>query len=158
MYRQACLLKIIKSKFLVFINFREDSEEESCDVSDWQDTNERPRYTYKRTRRKVNFKLPKNEKDRTPAFFLSLYWGGEVFEILVEETNKNYRQKNGQRSNATGKSKWQDVTKEELKKFFGLVIAMGLVRKPQISDYWEVCALTGTPGFGKVSISTKCID
>ena len=45
---------------------------------------------------------------------------------------------------------WKPVTVAELKVFFGLLFAMGLVVKPDIKSYWSTNAVSGTPFFGKI--------
>ena len=45
---------------------------------------------------------------------------------------------------------WKDTNKEELKLFFALVVAMGLVVKPALEDYWSMDEVHQTPFFGSV--------
>ena len=45
---------------------------------------------------------------------------------------------------------WKDVTLEELKAFFGLNIAMGIVKLPEVRMYWQQKWLTNVPAFSQV--------
>ena len=45
---------------------------------------------------------------------------------------------------------WKDTNEDELKLFFALVIAMGLVVKPTLEDYWSLDEVLETPFFGTV--------
>jgi len=47
------------------------------------------------------------------------------------------------------------MTTEELRKFFGLTLLMGLVRKPFIATYWSQDPLYSAPIFGKI-MSRNC--
>lgn len=53
---------------------------------------------------------------------------------------------------------WKPVTKDEMSAFFGLVFAMGTVRKPTYSSYWETGSgdlITETPNFSQVMYRTR---
>lgn len=45
---------------------------------------------------------------------------------------------------------WKPTNDEELKLFFALVIAMGLVVKPKLEDYWTMDEVCETPFFGTI--------
>jgi len=36
---------------------------------------------------------------------------------------------------------WQDVTNEELQAFTGIIIAMGVIRLPEVDDYWSTICI-----------------
>ena len=59
---------------------------------------------------------------------------------------------NAQRKRAAGTDggAWNDVTLEELKAFFGLNIAMGIVKLPEAVMYWQQKWLTNVPSFCQV--------
>lgn len=40
---------------------------------------------------------------------------------------------------------WRDTNLDEMKKFFGLTVVMGLVPKPKLELYWSQCPETSTP-------------
>lgn len=45
--------------------------------------------------------------------------------------------------------KWRDITIPKMKKFLGLIIFMGQVRKDARDDYWSTDVFTSTPFFSK---------
>ena len=54
-----------------------------------------------------------------------------VLQIICHETNR-YHQQNTRNDNS-----WKDITPTEMTAFFGIKIAMGMVRLPEISNYWK---------------------
>ena len=50
---------------------------------------------------------------------------------------------------------WRDTDAEELKLLFALVVAMGLVVKPDLASYWSVDEILSTPFFGTVMIRNR---
>ena len=47
--------------------------------------------------------------------------------------------------------KWYNTDNSEMRAFLGMLLMMGLVKKPTIASYWETTnALTDTPGFRKI--------
>lgn len=49
--------------------------------------------------------------------------------------------------------RWKNVEKEEMKLFLGLTFLMGLIRKPELRDYWATEPLFVTPFFLSVGLS-----
>jgi len=43
--------------------------------------------------------------------------------------------------------KWSNITPEEMRKFLGVIILMGQVRKENIQDYWSTDLTNSTPIF-----------
>lgn len=62
-------------------------------------------------------------------------------------TNLNAHRK---RAAGTADEAWKDVTLEDLKAFFELNIAMGIVKLPEAKMYWLQKWLTNVPSFGQV--------
>ena len=54
-----------------------------------------------------------------------------ALQIIFHETNRYHQQ------NAPNDNYWKDVTPTEMIAFFGVNIVMGMVRLPEISDYWK---------------------
>ncbi|XP_046835606.1 uncharacterized protein LOC124431580 [Vespa crabro] len=52
-------------------------------------------------------------------------------------------------------AKFFNVTAVELKKWFGLIILMEIVKKPRIEDYWSTNPLLETPIFGKTMFHNR---
>ncbi|XP_025425482.1 piggyBac transposable element-derived protein 4-like [Sipha flava] len=75
----------------------------------------------------------------SPFTFFSLFFDEEIINLLVVETNKYANDKlsePGLSRNARLR-KWKDVDKTEIKKLFGIIMWMGLVKMPCISNYWS---------------------
>lgn len=88
------------------------------------------------------------EDPESVADVISLFFGRDLFEKITRETNK-YHSLNAHKYKVADKSSpWGcDVTVEELKQFFGLLIIMGQVRKKKIGDYWSTDPLIKTSIF-----------
>ncbi|XP_047360348.1 piggyBac transposable element-derived protein 4-like isoform X2 [Vespa velutina] len=80
---------------------------------------------------------------------VELYIGNDLFEYISNETNKYYSQNCNKRKLDKKNPKFVDVTALELRKWFGLVILMGIVKKARIDDYWSTNPLIDTPIFRK---------
>ncbi|CAK1590291.1 unnamed protein product [Parnassius mnemosyne] len=75
----------------------------------------------------------------TPADFYSLFVTDEIIEQMVINTNNYAQDLISNLSNLKPKSRlraWTPTTPEEMKKFLGVLLAMGLVRIPRLNDYW----------------------
>ena len=82
------------------------------------------------------------EKLSSKVFF-EQYFTDEVWQLLVDMTN----------ANAIGKnvSSWKNINVAEMKAFFGLLLAMGLLKLPKIKDYWrKINWLIHVSSFGEV--------
>ncbi|XP_063962609.1 piggyBac transposable element-derived protein 4-like [Lytechinus pictus] len=92
--------------------------------------------------------------DFTPVDFFYQFYPRSIFEHITEETNRYASQffdcpdpvLSGSRYNA-----WSDTDESEMRAFTALQIAMGLVKKPAVANYWEtISGVLATPGFGEV--------
>lgn len=74
-----------------------------------------------------------------PFDFFTLFFDDEVVNLLLVETNKYAQDKlNGPDiSNNSRINKWTDIDKDELDVFVGIVMWVGLVKMPSISQYWR---------------------
>ena len=68
-----------------------------------------------------------NPEHYTPLDFLFQLWPVSLCDLIVEETNRYGR----------GKSKWVDVSRDELLAFLGIVTLMGIKKLPRIRQYWS---------------------
>lgn len=85
-----------------------------------------------------------------PIDFFFLLLDVEFLQGIVQKTNA-YALELFCEPNITPKSRitnWKDITVEELKIFLGLLIDMGLNRKPNVQDYWQKTK-TFSPVYGK---------
>ncbi|XP_068618055.1 piggyBac transposable element-derived protein 4-like [Battus philenor] len=80
---------------------------------------------------------------------VELYIRNDIFEYISNETNKYYSQNCNTRKLDKKNAKFVDVTAPELRKWFGLAILMGTVKKARIDDYWSTNPLIDTPIFRK---------
>ena len=75
------------------------------------------------------------DKDaKAEEYFLQIF-SEAMLDHLVVETNNYARQSLA--NNQRRLDSWKEVSKDELKAFFGLCIVMGINRLPEISDYWK---------------------
>jgi len=71
----------------------------------------------------------------------------DLIQLLTERCNLFYGQ-NVQKLEVLPETlKWSNITPEELRKFEGLIILMGQVRKESIRDYWSTDPKVSTPIF-----------
>ncbi|XP_060872032.1 piggyBac transposable element-derived protein 4-like [Metopolophium dirhodum] len=78
--------------------------------------------------------------DSTVWDIFNLFLTNEIIDLIVEETNKNaqhFLSKN-RLTKSSRFSKWIPADQQEIKKFFGLMIWMGLVQMPTLEDYWSI--------------------
>ena len=76
-------------------------------------------------------------------FFLDLFLTEELFDNLIYWTNKRaekYMESEDTEPNAQLShmlARWHPVSKNELRKFFGILLCMRLNQKPEIRQYWS---------------------
>ncbi|KAF5281757.1 hypothetical protein FQR65_LT14552 [Abscondita terminalis] len=63
----------------------------------------------------------------------------DILDLIVRETNRNAQQTLNKRQHTRSSrlSSWVPTNTIEIKKFFGLLLWMGLVRHPTIESYWS---------------------
>lgn len=54
--------------------------------------------------------------------------------------------------------KWRNAKEDEVLAFIGVTIAIGIVRLPEMSDYWCRQLLIQTPWFGKICARNRYIE
>ena len=70
----------------------------------------------------------------------------EIIDLIVRETNR-YAEQYLQTYEIRRRSKfrqWKPTTNEEILKFFGIIIEMGLVRMSKLKYYWSSSQLYGS--------------
>lgn len=90
-----------------------------------------------------------NNPPKTQMDVLKLFIDDDFFKFLVIESNRYYYQNIDRLKSQTKGIKWKDITIPEMKKFVGLIIFMGLVRKDRRNEYWTTDPVLETPFFGK---------
>jgi len=73
--------------------------------------------------------------------------GDDLIQLLTEQSNL-YHSQNAEKWKVSPKRlRWSNITPEEMRKFLGLIILMGQVRKESIRDYWSTDPTISTPIF-----------
>lgn len=75
-----------------------------------------------------------------PIEYYRIFLDASIMQCMVDETNRNAQQVIMKAGNVTPNSRlnqWQDTDIDEMEKFIGLLIWMGLVKLPSIADYWS---------------------
>jgi len=87
----------------------------------------------------VNPDIIQTMADCSPYEFYKLFFDDDVLDFLIEETNRHASQSLVNRSVKTFSriKKWYPVDRTEMNNFLGIVMWMGLVQMPSLSDYWK---------------------
>jgi hypothetical protein len=74
-----------------------------------------------------------------PIHYFELFWGPEVWNILIENTNAYAQYKEARhKENQAGRSRWwKAITLYEMRIFIALLIYMGIVGTSNIQSYWN---------------------
>lgn len=85
---------------------------------------------------KFKFHVP---NDAQPIDFFEHYLTEDVIDLMVVETNRNANYVISKRrlSRKSRLKDWKNTNPEEMRKFIGVLLYMGLVPLPRISDYWS---------------------
>ncbi|XP_069819582.1 piggyBac transposable element-derived protein 4-like [Dendropsophus ebraccatus] len=84
----------------------------------------------------------------TEIDFFKLFFSEELISLMVVQTNLYAQQFLAQHpvsSFFSGSHSWTPVDAAEMTTFWGLLLHMGLVKKPRIRQYWSVDILYNTP-------------
>ncbi|XP_070546976.1 piggyBac transposable element-derived protein 4-like [Ptychodera flava] len=93
--------------------------------------------------------------DATPLSFVRFFLTDEVLDVTVTETNKYADQviqeklRDGGLQQHSRLRRWRPVNKDEMCVFLGVSIAMGILRKPDLDQYWSTNEILYTPFFPK---------
>lgn len=73
-----------------------------------------------------------------PSDIFSLFISDEIVDLIVEETNRYAQQCLSQNRSVKSRVRaWVDTNKVEMRKFFAVVLTMGLNRLPYLHMYWS---------------------
>lgn len=78
--------------------------------------------------------------DKSPVEFYSLLVTDTLLQKIVDCTNQFAIAKISNMHEATSGARvrrWSPTNLEEMKRFFGLILFMGLVKLPKLADYWS---------------------
>ncbi len=120
-------------------------ENDRIDVSKWKkEESEAVSYPYTMTAGPTM----RLDSDVTPGELFSTFFADDVWDLIVQETNRYAYANVGHTPHARP---WEDVTTPEMKAFVGLLIAMGVLHFPRLEMYWQVThPLLGTPGISSI--------
>ncbi|XP_069812926.1 piggyBac transposable element-derived protein 4-like [Dendropsophus ebraccatus] len=90
-----------------------------------------------------------------PYDFFHLFIGDQVLELIVQQTNLYARQVILQNPRSSYARAWVPTTVPEFKKFLGITLNMGLVKKPSVRSYWATNVTNATPVFAAVMNRTR---
>lgn len=90
----------------------------------------------------------------------TLFCGDELFEMIARETNDYAVQEINRalRKNLKSDKSWTCVTKDELKSYVALYIAMSQVKKPDIKMNWSKRKIIETPFYSTVMARDRFVD
>lgn len=79
------------------------------------------------------------DEDSGPIDYFKLFLTDEIIQLMVIETNRNAQQVFSSQRISRGSrfSSWEPITKDDMGKFMGLLLWMGLVKMPSLADYWS---------------------
>lgn len=72
--------------------------------------------------------------------FFIMYWPDHILDRICRNSNIHANLIDldvGDGETTNGRSRWKDITRNELKAWFGITVFMGLKRLLQIRDYWQ---------------------
>ena len=82
--------------------------------------------------------------DASPVDFYRLFVTGDVIKLMKSETNKYAQQKKKEKLRTTPQlpprsiyNQWTSVTEQDIVKFLAILIHMGIVKLPKLSDHWS---------------------
>ena len=84
---------------------------------------------------------------KSPLDYFLLFFTREMFSSLAEQTNMYQQQESAKKPSNV---QWVQTTVEELMAFFGIVIAMGIARLPDLEDYWRKDGIFHMPWFSSI--------
>ena len=80
---------------------------------------------------------PRTSSAKTPSEIFQLFFTTAILSCIVEQTKLF----------ASQKGKTLELCNQELMAFIGINIAMGMLRLPQVKDYWSTNKILATPWF-----------
>ena len=85
-----------------------------------------------------------------PGKYFDQFWTGEMWQQLVDETNRYANQERRRNPPPPSAPIWTPVATDETRAFVGLCFAMDILRLPSRNDYWRVSNWLLKTNFGTV--------
>ncbi|XP_056419226.1 piggyBac transposable element-derived protein 4-like [Hyla sarda] len=95
-----------------------------------------------------------NTDGLTEIDYFKYFFSDELVNLIVEQTNL-YAQQFLAQNNTSSFSNWTPVTSNEMLKFWGLVLHMGIVKKPETRQYWSADMLYHTPLYSNTMLRKR---
>ena len=98
-------------------------------------------------------------QDSSPREIYETFFNPDIFKLIQKETNWNAPQQiNKKKQEGPLKPKsvfaqWNRVPLQEIKKFFRIILHVGMLRKSSVRDYWSSHSITHTPYAASVGMS-----
>ncbi|XP_046489070.1 piggyBac transposable element-derived protein 4-like [Neodiprion pinetum] len=89
---------------------------------------------------------------------VNLFIGNDFFEHLVIESNRYHYQVMERYKTSSKTKKLTDITVPELKKFLGLIVLMGQIKKDVVYDYWSTDRTIETPFFSQTMSRNRFVQ
>lgn len=102
---------------------------------------------------KITLAPPENVMESVNSFI-----GDDFFEHLVIESNRYHYQIMERYQISSKTKKWTDITVPEMKKFLGLIVLMGQIKKDVLYDYWSTDRTIETPFFSQVMSRNRFVQ
>ena len=99
---------------------------------------------------KLNVDMPENAD---MIDFLDIFLDEEFYNMITIQTNlyaSQFRKKHTILPRYSRARNWKDVTNDEMRQFIALQVLTGIVKKPEISQYWSTDPFLRSPIFNEV--------
>ena len=92
-----------------------------------------------------------NDESDDPCDFFDTILGSKTYDYIADQTNlyASQQQQSSSTSTTSPSSEWEEVSRDEMRAFLGILITMGVHRLPSLADYWSTHPLLGAPGITK---------
>jgi len=87
--------------------------------------------------------------DSMPIDFFQLFVTDSLIDLFADKTNRYATQyiNTATKKPRSRVHRWNATDASEMRKFISLLLAMGIVKKPHIEDYWSTDPILSTPVF-----------
>ena len=116
----------------------------------WKNVDQEPQIPPFSSTQGIQVALP---NDPRAGDFMRRFLDDEFFDLLVTQTNlyaMQYKRNNPNLPRHSQAQSWFDKTRGEMKKFIALSLQRGILRKPELSDYWSTNPLLQGSVFNSV--------
>ena len=94
-------------------------------------------------------------KNTLPIEIFNQFFDDSIIEMMVNETNRYAQQivLSRQFRRSSRMNRWNDITKEKMETFLGLILVTGLIKYPKMEDYWSLDPIYNHPLFHQLGMS-----